>query len=107
MLLPQNPGVDKGRKNPRNMLGVALIGDDKEQYTITCTSKIHKGKFLRYQFDLCLQKWLSQNDVNTHATLSSWEVVSESAFSNQEFLNAIVLDTRNVRQIMLNVLKII
>ena len=81
------PSVDRGRGDPRNILGIIISCDDKEQYTIACPAGILKGKFSRNQFDLCPQKLLYRDDVNTEITLSVRSAVhSESASGGQGFI---------------------
>jgi hypothetical protein len=44
------PSVDRGRGDPRNILGV-ILAVENGQYTIGCPSGILKGKYSRHQFD--------------------------------------------------------
>ena len=81
------PSVDRGRGDPRNILGVILNCDENEQYTIGCPSGILRGKFSRNQFDLCPQKLLTRKDLNTDIILSLREAVrSESSAGGQGFV---------------------
>jgi hypothetical protein len=49
------PLVDRGRGDPRNILGIILDRDENDQYTIGVKCGILAGKFSRNQFDVCPQ----------------------------------------------------
>ena len=52
------PMVDRGRGDPRNILGVVVDKDvPSDVYTIVVKSGILKGKYSRNEFDLCPQKY--------------------------------------------------
>ena len=57
------PSDDRGRGDPRNIIGV-ILAVENGHYTIGCPSGILKGKHSRHQFDVCLQRHLSESDVN-------------------------------------------
>ena len=59
------PAVDRGCSDPRNILGVITEVSDNEQYTIGCPSGLLRAKCSRNQFDLCPEKLLSLEDINT------------------------------------------
>jgi hypothetical protein len=63
------PSVDRGRGDPRNILGV-ILAVENGQYTIGCPSGILKGKYSRHQFDLCPQRLLSESDINSDSSVS-------------------------------------
>ena len=74
------PTVDKGRGDPRNILGVIVGVTDKDQYRIAVKYGVLKGHYSRNQFDLCPQKLLTMNDINTESMISLREaVVRQSA----------------------------
>ena len=50
-----NPTVDRGRGDPRNIVGVIMDVTDKEQYKIAVKCGILKGHYSRNQLDLCPQ----------------------------------------------------
>src|ERR1700761_5620975 len=65
--VPGNPGdnvtvpvslVDRGRSDPRNLLGIILDRDENDLYRIAVRAGILKGKYSRNQFELCVQKLL-------------------------------------------------
>ena len=81
------PTVDKGRGDPRNILGVIMDVTDKDQYKIAVKHGVLKGHYSRNQFDLCAQKLLTMNDVNTESMISLREaVVHQSASGGQGFV---------------------
>lgn len=59
------PLVDRGRGDPRNILGVIVNRDlDTDQYTIAVKAGVLHGRYSRNQFDLCPQRLLTLYDVN-------------------------------------------
>ena len=49
------PLVDRGRCDPRNILGVIVDRDlENDLYSIAVKAGLLKGKYSRNQFDLCL-----------------------------------------------------
>ena len=80
------PSVDRGRGDPRNILGVILYRDESDQYKIAVKSGILKGLYSRNQFDLCPQKLLTLDHVNQEQSVSSRSaVIAESATGGQGF----------------------
>ena len=49
------PMVDKGRGDPRNILGVVVNRNEHDMYKIAVKDGILSTKFSRNQFDLCPQ----------------------------------------------------
>ena len=47
------PLVDRGRGDPRNILGIILDRDENDLYTISVKSGILTSKYSRNQFDIC------------------------------------------------------
>ena len=77
--VPANPGdnvtvpvplVDRGRSDPRNLLGIILDRDENDLYRIAVRAGILKGKYARNQFDLCVQRLLFENDVKNNVEVS-------------------------------------
>jgi transposase InsO family protein len=58
------PMVDRGRGDPRNIMGVIMDRDDNDMYRIAVRAGLLKGKYSRNQFDLCVQKLLKDTDVS-------------------------------------------
>ena len=73
------PSVDRGRGDPRNLLGVIVDVDDSEQYTIACPFGVLKGKYYRNQFDVCPQRLLLLDDVNRECKVSLRSAVSKES----------------------------
>ncbi|KAG1659793.1 hypothetical protein GQR58_022325 [Nymphon striatum] len=82
------PSVDRGRGDPRNIIGVIVEVSDSEQYSIACPAGVLNGKYSRNQFDLCPQKLLTLSDIKTDITVSLRSAVGiESQSGGQGFLN--------------------
>ena len=67
--------VDRGRGDPRNILGVILDRDENYMYTICVKTGILKGKYSRHQFDLCPQRLLTDTNVDNTRTVSLRQAV--------------------------------
>ena len=81
------PIVDRGRGDPRNLLGVIVDLDENNMYTINVKAGILKGKFSRNQFDLCPQRLLTDADVDRTRTVSLRQAVSkESSSGGQSYI---------------------
>src|SRR5688572_30351836 len=70
---PGNPGdnvtlpiplVERGRGDPRNLMGVILDRDENDMYRIALRTGILEGRYTRNQFELCAQKLLQETDVS-------------------------------------------
>lgn len=57
------PLVDRGRGDPRNIMGVIIDRDCNDMYRIAVRAGLLEQKYSRNQFDLCTQKLLSLSDV--------------------------------------------
>src|SRR6218665_4041990 len=62
---PGNPGdnvtvpipmVDRGRGDPRNLMGVIIDREDNDMYRIAVRAGVLNGKYSRNQFELCIHK---------------------------------------------------
>ena len=94
--VPANPGdnvtvpvplVDRGRGDPRNLLGIVLDRDENDTYRIAVRSGNLKGRYSRNQFDLCAQKLINENDVNTDVEIGVRNAVqNQSLCGGQGFL---------------------
>ncbi|KAG1685702.1 KRAB-A domain-containing protein 2 [Nymphon striatum] len=81
------PSVDRGRGDPRNIIGVIVEVSDSEQYFIACPAGVLNGKYSRNQFDLCPQKFLTLSDIKTDITVSLRSAVGiESQSGGQGFV---------------------
>ena len=79
------PMVDRGRGDPRNILGVILDRDENDMYRIAVKAGILTTKFSRNQFDLCPQRLLNDSDVNTEYTVTLRRALKSSASGGQGF----------------------
>ena len=57
------PLQDRGRGDPRNIMGIIMDIDENDNYTIAVKSGILKGKYTRNQFDLCTYELYTEADV--------------------------------------------
>ena len=73
------PLVDRGRGDPRNILGVILERNEYNMYTICVKSGILKSKYARNQFDLCPQRLLQESDVDLTKTTTLREAVTQES----------------------------
>jgi hypothetical protein len=81
------PLVDRGRGDPRNIIGVVLDRDENDMYRIAVRHGILKGKYSRNQFNLCPQKLYTQSDMNTSTEIPLRNAVQmQSNCGGQGFL---------------------
>lgn len=81
------PLVDRGRGDPRNIMGVIVDRYENDLYRIAVKGGILHGKYSRNQFDKCNQILLGHSDVcrDTEISLRS-AVQHESKCGGQGFL---------------------
>lgn len=48
--------LDRGRGDPRNVLGAIVSCDENNNYKIATRSGVLKGKYSRNQFDVCPER---------------------------------------------------
>jgi len=89
------PLVDRGRGDPRNILGIVLDRNENDLYTICVKSGILKGKYSRNQFDVCLQALLTEQDVDQTKTISLRQAVNVEL--DRASFAAIARDIKNVK----------
>ena len=58
------PLVDRGRGDPRNIMGVIVERDNSDLYVISVRAGILKGRYSRNQFDLCTQILLTHSNMS-------------------------------------------
>ena len=75
------PMVDRGRGDPRNIMGIILDIDENNNYTIAVKSGILSGKYTRNQFDLCTYELYSKDDVTTDRIVSLRSAVQQESKS--------------------------
>ena len=80
------PTVDRGRGDPRSIIGVIRDVTDKEQYKIAVRYGVLKGHYSRNQFDLWLHKLLTMIDANTENMISLREAVVRQSSRGQGFI---------------------
>jgi hypothetical protein len=81
------PLVDRGRGDPRNVMGVIIDRDENDMYRIAVRAGMLKGKYSRNQFDLCVQKLLQESDISRNEELPLRTAVQlESRCGGQGFL---------------------
>jgi hypothetical protein len=73
------PSFDRGRTDPRNLIGVITDKDENGLYRIAVKSGMLEGKFTRNQFDICAYALYSINDMNMEknsppSQSSSWRL---------------------------------
>jgi len=81
------PLVDRGRGDPRNILGVILDCDEHNMYTIAVKSGIISSKYAMNQFELCPQKPLTYCNVNMECTMTLNLAVKAIASGGQRFFS--------------------
>ena len=65
------PLVDRGRGDARNILGVIIDRrEDTDPYIKAVKAGIFNGMYSRNQFDLCPERLLSMDHINTEKTVS-------------------------------------
>ena len=79
------PMVDRGRGDPRNILGVIVDRDENDMYTIAVKAGVLKAKYARNQFDLCPQRLLNDNDVDMDCTTTLRQALKSTASGGQGF----------------------
>ena len=81
------PLVDRGRGDPRNIIGVVLDRDENDMYRIAVRHGVLKGKYSRNQFNLCSQVLFPQSDMNTSSEIPLRNAVQmQSNCGGQGFL---------------------
>jgi hypothetical protein len=75
------PLVDRGKGDPRNLIGVILDRDENDLYKIEVSSGILKGHYSRNQFDLCKEQLYSLQDIDTGVEVSLRQAVQKESLS--------------------------
>ncbi|XP_076045736.1 uncharacterized protein LOC143027975 [Oratosquilla oratoria] len=81
------PMVDRGRGDPRNIIGVIVDRDENDLYRIAVKAGILSTKYSRNQFDLCPQRLLNETDVNTDCTITLRQALRSTAFGGHGFFH--------------------
>ncbi|XP_066964221.1 KRAB-A domain-containing protein 2-like [Macrobrachium rosenbergii] len=81
------PLVDRGRGDPRNILGVIVSRSINDQYKVATKSDVLKGRYSRNQFDICPERLLIRGEINSDTEISLREtVIKESVNGGQGFV---------------------
>ena len=89
------PNVDRGRTDPKNLIGVIVERDSQELYQIATKSGVLDGKFSRNQFDICGYALYSIEDMDMQTTLPLRKAVQEvSTCGGQGFVRCNCHGTR-------------
>ena len=75
----QIPLVDRGRGDPRNIMGVILDRNENDMYRIAVRTGILKGSYSRNQFDLCPHPLYSVNDFSTDKEIGLRQAVQQGS----------------------------
>ncbi|XP_068242301.1 uncharacterized protein [Palaemon carinicauda] len=98
------PLVDRGRGDPRNILGVIVSRSINDQYRVATKSDILKGSYSRNQFDIFPERLLKESDINNDIEISLREAVIKSSISGgQGFVKCSCNGPKNVKQTDANV----
>lgn len=81
------PMVDRGRGDPRNIIGVIIDRDENDLYRIAVKAGVLSTKYSRNQFDLCPQHLLNNSDVNTGCTITLRQALRSTASGGQGFFH--------------------
>ena len=74
------PQVDRGRGDPRNILGLVMDHDlDTDLYRIAVKAGILKESYSRNQFDCCPERLLTEDNVNQDKSVSLREAVNQQS----------------------------
>ena len=81
------PLVDRGRVDPRNIMGVIVDRDNHDLYRIAVKGGVLATKYARNQFDLCSAKILSLDDMSLDREIGLRSAVQfESVCGGQGFV---------------------
>ncbi|XP_041365670.1 uncharacterized protein LOC121380767 [Gigantopelta aegis] len=93
--VPGNPGdnvtipipfVDRGKGDPRNIMGVIVDRDENDLYRVPVRAGILKGRYCRNQFDLCTHQLNSIEDMSRDGEVGLRQAVqSESRCGGQGY----------------------
>ena len=81
------PMVDRGRGDPRNIIGVIVDRDENDLYRIAVKAGILRTKYSRNQFDLCPQRLLNETDVNSGCAITPRQALRSTASGGQGFFH--------------------
>ena len=74
------PQVDRGRGDPRNILGLVIYHDlDRDLYRIAVKAGVVKENYSHNQFDYCPERLHTENDVSQNKSVSLREAVNQQS----------------------------
>ena len=80
------PLVDRGKGDPRNVIGVILDRNENDMYRIAVKEEILKGRYSRNQFDVCTQQLYGLSDVSLDKEIVLRQAVQQSSrFGGQDY----------------------
>ena len=56
------PSVDRGRRHPRNIIGIIIAVSETNMYTIAVKGGVLNGRYSWNQFDVCTTSLFSMDD---------------------------------------------
>ena len=77
--------VDRGRGDPRNILGVIIDQNENDSHTVAVRDGVLKHKYRRIDFNLCQEPLLTISDINTEHKISLGEALKKNALGGQVF----------------------
>ena len=81
------PMVDRGRGDPRNILGVIIDRNENDLYTIGVKAGVLKTKYTRIDFNLCPQRLIGIDDINQDERVSLREALKKGVSGGQGYLH--------------------
>ena len=99
------PLVDRGRGDPRNLMGVVLEHNENDLYRIAVRNGILAGVYSRNQFHLCPQKLLTDADIITTTVIFLRTAVQRQSVCGGQSLNATLQVVTGARQTSANATK--
>ena len=76
------PHVDRGKGDPKNILGVVIDRDERLMYTVATKSGVLKGKYSRNQFNVWPVRLLTTETWNLTQTVSLRSAVVQTSLCN-------------------------
>ena len=73
------PLVDRGKGDPRNVIGIILDRNENDMYRIGVRDGILKGRYSRSQFDICSHQLYSIDEVSSDKEIGLRQAVQQSS----------------------------
>ena len=79
------PQVDRGRGDPRNILGLVIYHDlDTDLYRITMKARVVKENYSCNQSDCCPERLLNEDDVSQDKRVSLRQAVNQQSMCREQ-----------------------